>query len=79
MRLCTKFGAVYSCSRLDDVCLYYWVTHVLSVCTIYYWSGTSRSVRWRKNSVISVVELWYHELVMNSAQVVCQLCCVKTG
>jgi len=31
--LCTNSGAVYSRSSFDDVvCLYYWVTLVLSVC-----------------------------------------------
>jgi len=54
---------------------------VVSVCTIYYWSGTCRSVMLAKNlTVISVVELWYHELVIDSTQVVCwdsceSLCC----
>jgi len=44
----------------------------VSVCTVYYWSGTSRSVMLAKKlAVISVVELEYGELVMGSAQVVC--------
>ena len=60
MRLCTNSGAVYWRSSFDDVvCLYYWVTLVLSVCTIYYWSGTSRSVMLAKKlTFISVVNLW---------------------
>ena len=36
MRLCTNSGAVYSRSSYDDVvCLYYWVTLVLSVCALF--------------------------------------------
>jgi len=36
MRLCTNSGVVYSLSSFDDVvCLYYWVTLVLSVCALF--------------------------------------------
>jgi len=50
--ICTNSDAV-SPPGFGDVCLYCY-TCVVSVCTVYYWSGTSHSVMLVKNSQLSL-------------------------
>ena len=52
----TNSDAVSSRSVFGDVVCLYCYTCVVSVCTVYYWSGTSRSIMLVKISVISVVK-----------------------
>jgi len=52
MRLCTNSGAVYMRSSFDDVVLPVLLgyTCFVSVCPIYYWNETSRSVTLAKKT-----------------------------
>ena len=52
--ICTNSDVVSSRSGFGDVVCLYCYTCVVSVCTVYHWSGTSRSVMLLKNAQLSL-------------------------